>query len=127
MVIGLPTLPIFSGFRLLLDIGLPAPRLKPVVGKADLGAGETCAVGRVGLDGLQQVLRCDPFLHGLFDLGRQAALPRKAVGRIGGQDLLSLPRLALREGGSFTGSMVRFVSRFETTPVSPLRLFPPRF
>ena len=69
MVIGLQSCCLFAVCRLLLDIGQPAPRLKPVVGKADLGAGETCAVGRVGLDGLQQVLLPDPFLLGLFDLG----------------------------------------------------------
>ena len=84
-----------SVFRLLLDIGLPAPRLKPVVRKADLGAGETSAVGGVGLDGLKQVLRRDPFLHGLFDLGQASGFAAQSIRRIGSQNLLSLPRLAL--------------------------------
>ena len=67
----------------VLKVSLPAPRLKPVVGKADLGAGETCAVGGISLDGLPQVLRPDPLLHGLFDLGKAGRFAAQSVGRIG--------------------------------------------
>jgi hypothetical protein len=89
MVIGAGSLGFLSLGADILDVSLPAPRLKPVVGKADLGAGETCAVGRVDLDGLQQILRCDPFLHGLFDLGKAGRFAPQSVGRIGWQNFLS--------------------------------------
>lgn len=83
MVVSLQRCRPLPVFRPLLDIGLPTPRLKPVVGKADLGAGETCAVGGVGLDGPQQVLRPDPFLHGLFNLGKAGRSAPQSVRWIG--------------------------------------------
>jgi hypothetical protein len=82
MVIGLQRCCLFSVFGLLLNIGLPALLLKPVVGTADLGAGETCAVGRIGFDGLQQINRRDPVLHGLFDLDKTGYFATKSVGWI---------------------------------------------
>jgi len=82
VMIGLQCCRLLSVFRLLLDIGLPASRLKPVVGKADLGTGEARAVGRLGLDGLKQVLQPDPFLHGLFDLGKADRFATQSVGRV---------------------------------------------
>lgn len=95
MVVSLQCCRFLSVFRLLLNIGQPPPRLKPVVRETDLGAGETSAVGGVGLDGLKQVFRRDPFLHGHFDLGRASGFAPQSIRRIGSQNLLSLPRLAL--------------------------------
>ena len=76
MVIGTCSLGFLSLGADIIDVSLPAPRLEPIVGKADLGAGEARAVGGIGLHGLQRVLRRDPFLHGLSNLvktGRFAA------------------------------------------------------
>ena len=95
MVVSRQRRRLFSVFRLLLDIGLPAPRLKPVIGKADFGTGETSAVGGVGLDRLQQVVRPDPVFYGLFNLGDTGRFAAQSVRWIGCQNLLSLPRLAL--------------------------------
>ena len=83
MVISLQGLCLLSDLRLPLNIGSPAPRLEPVVRKADLGAGETRATGGIGLDRLPQVLRPDPFLHGLFDLGKAGRFSAQSVGWIG--------------------------------------------
>ena len=81
MVVGLQRCRLLSVFRLLLDIGLPAPRLKPVVRKADLGAGETSAVGGVGLDGLQaSPSGAIPSFTASSIWARQAALPRSRSG-----------------------------------------------
>jgi len=79
MMTGLYRCQSFALNLLPFQIGLPATRLKPVVGKADLGAGVACAIGCVGLDRLQQILRVTPFLHGLFDLGKAHGFTAKAV------------------------------------------------
>ena len=54
----------------ILDVSLPAPRLKPVVGKADLGASEACAADGAGLGPFQQFLGWDSILHSLFVLSK---------------------------------------------------------
>jgi len=82
----------------ILDVSLPAPRLEPVVGKADLGAGKTYAVGGVGHHRLKQVLWRDPVLHGFFDPGNAGRCAAKSIRWIRGQNLHSFfirHRLAL--------------------------------
>ena len=88
MMIGLYRNQSFALNLLPFKIGLPATRLKPVVGKADLRTGKTCAIGCVGLDRLQQILRVDLFLHGLFDLGKAHGFAAKAVRWVSRQNLL---------------------------------------
>ena len=83
MVVGVCSMGLLPLGADIRDVSLPAPRLESVVGKADLGAGETCAFGRVGFYGMQQVLNCAPFLHGLFDLGKAGRFAPHSVGRIG--------------------------------------------
>ncbi len=74
----------------ILNVSLPAPCLKPVVGKANSRPGEACTFGRVSLNRQQHLTCCDPSVQSIFDLRKASSFVAKAIRWIGNQDLLSL-------------------------------------